>query len=266
MNDFMVDFSNTDFGLARQNPNRLNWRCELLLTRNQEHIKNKRVLDIASNDGRFSYASLKLGAIHVTGVEGRQQSVEKATENLRKKRFDPANFRFITGDIFDYLSQFESGQFDTILCLGFFYRTVKQPQLLSELRRLQPKTIILDTDVAKVPRILRNLKLLKGTKLYDNLIGLGSRLGINPLLSGNYFVYKYVDSSPEKILTTIDPLNVIAIPTHKVLRMLLKAYGYSFWQIDWKTGEIKNWVGLQDYQKNGRVSYILEPETLNPNT
>jgi hypothetical protein len=259
MNDFKVDFGNADFGFARQNPNRLNWRCELLLTRNQEHIKNKRVLDIASQDGRFSYASLKLGAIHVTGVEGRKQSVEKATENLRKSGFDPADFHFIIGDIFDYLSQFESGQFDTILCLGFFYHTVKQHQLFSELRRLQPESIILDTDVVKVPRILRVLKRLKGTKVYENLIGPGDRLGIDSLLRGNYFVYNLVNSSPEDILTTTDPLNVIAIPTNQVLQMLLKAYGYSFWQIDWKTAEINNWAGLQDYLRGGRASYILKP-------
>ena len=73
--DFYVDYKDTPFLetgkiKAEALPYRLNWRCEILLTRNQEAINGKRILDLASHDGVFSYACLKLGASHVTGVEG----------------------------------------------------------------------------------------------------------------------------------------------------------------------------------------------------
>ena len=52
-------------------PDWFNWRCEILLTRNQEAIKNKNILDLASHVGALTYGCLKLGAKHVTGVEGK---------------------------------------------------------------------------------------------------------------------------------------------------------------------------------------------------
>ena len=82
---FDVNFSNTVFTETSQvwaYPDRLNWRCELLLTRQKHVVEGKRILDLASHDGRFSYACLKLGAKHVTGVEGRPHLVEHAKNNL----------------------------------------------------------------------------------------------------------------------------------------------------------------------------------------
>ncbi len=119
MQDLIVNFQNTPFletSKTAAYSNRLNWRCELLLTRNQSVIKNKRILDLASHDGRFSWACLKLGAKHVTGVEARAYLVESSIKNLNSLGIDSANFEFICGDIFDCLANFEPEQFDTILC------------------------------------------------------------------------------------------------------------------------------------------------------
>jgi len=149
---FQVNYENTPFLQTSEtgpHPNRLNWRCEILLTRNQKAIKGKRILDLASHDGRFSWACLELGANHVTGVEGRQHLVESATDNLMGLGYKPEEFTFIQGDIFDYLPGVKPQEFDTILCLGFFYHTVRQIELLSEIKRIQPKFMVLDTYIAK---------------------------------------------------------------------------------------------------------------------
>ena len=147
----LIDFSNSVFletGVTGAIVNRLNWRCELLLTRNQERIRGKRVLDIACHDGRLSWACLQLGAEHVTGVEGNALLVERAEQNLSSYGIPPGRFRFIVSDIFDFLPQCDVREFDLILCCGFFYHTIRQVELIRELDRIRPTWVMLDTEVA----------------------------------------------------------------------------------------------------------------------
>ena len=50
---------------------RLNVRHQAIIEANRDILKDARVLDLASHDGRWSFAALKAGAAHVTGVEAR---------------------------------------------------------------------------------------------------------------------------------------------------------------------------------------------------
>ena len=103
--EFHINYENTLFLKTSKigaDPNRLNWRCEILLTRNQHAIKNKKILDLASHDGRFSYACLKLEAKHVTGVESNVHLVKHAKENLKTLGYKSQNFYFIQTDAFNY--------------------------------------------------------------------------------------------------------------------------------------------------------------------
>jgi hypothetical protein len=52
-------------------PERMNERYEALFESNRDIFDGARVLDLASHDGRYSFAALKAGAVHVTGVEVR---------------------------------------------------------------------------------------------------------------------------------------------------------------------------------------------------
>jgi|GEM_PF-1970591 len=149
---FSVDFGDTPFpqtGYVGGAPNRSNWRCEILLARNQEAIKGKRILDMASHDGRISYACLKLGAKHVTGVEALPELVEASTKNLLDLGCRPEQFTFITSDTFDYLAEAKPNEFDTVLCLGLFYHTVRQSEVLLQVKRIKAKYFILDTRIAR---------------------------------------------------------------------------------------------------------------------
>lgn len=149
---FCVDFRDTPFpktGYTGAFSNRSNWRCEILLTRNQEAIKGKRILDMASHDGRLSYACLKLGAKHVTGVEAIPELVEASTKNLLDLGCRPEQFTFITGDTFNYLAEIKPEEFDTVLCLGLFYHTVRQNDVLIQVKRIKAKYFILDTRIAR---------------------------------------------------------------------------------------------------------------------
>ena len=63
-------------------PERMNERYEALFASNRDIFDGARVVDLASHDGRYSFAALKTGAAHVTGVEVRQSLVDKAQETF----------------------------------------------------------------------------------------------------------------------------------------------------------------------------------------
>ena len=156
---FTVEFENTPFlrtshtgpqmSDTELDPYRISSRCEVLFVRNPEAIKGKIILDLASHDGRLSYACLKLGAKHVTGVEGREYLVNHANDNLTQMGYSPEQFHFTQGDVFDYLEKVKPGEFDTILCCGFFYHTIRHVEMVREYQRIKPEYLLLDTLVER---------------------------------------------------------------------------------------------------------------------
>ncbi|NWN51205.1 hypothetical protein HT121_28335 [Pseudomonas sp. MAFF 301514] len=75
-------------------PDRLNSRHSAIMERNREFIKGKRILDIASHDGRWSFAALQAGAAHVTGIEPRQELINNAMETFNEYGIEPSRFDF----------------------------------------------------------------------------------------------------------------------------------------------------------------------------
>jgi ubiquinone/menaquinone biosynthesis C-methylase UbiE len=264
--EFSVNFENSIYLKTAQTgaySNRLNWRSELLLARNLEAIQNKKVLDIACHDGRFSYACLKLGAKHITGVEGRQPLVDSAEKNLEALGFPKDKYNFICGDIFDKLTDFEEGDFDTILCLGFFYHTIRQIELLQQIRRLNPKYLILDTTVfveSNAMKTVRNFSkranwFFERFKINGVLRRLlGKTVNFSPLPPNNYLIFS--KESHERGSNTIESHNVLAIPTESLVEKLLHVYDFKVSPILWKSNGIQDWRDIEDYRNNRRVSYI----------
>src|SRR5262249_52560988 len=76
-------------------PERLNKRYRVLIDNNRDLIVGKRILDLASHDGRWSLAALDLQAAHVTGIEARAHLVENAQANCLAYGIDRGRFRFI---------------------------------------------------------------------------------------------------------------------------------------------------------------------------
>ena len=52
---------------------RMEYRHAALIAANRERIAGLRVLDLASHDGRWSFAALQAGATRVTGIEARPE-------------------------------------------------------------------------------------------------------------------------------------------------------------------------------------------------
>jgi predicted RNA methylase len=60
-----------------------------IIKAHQALIGGSRVLDLASHDGRWSFAALAAGAAHVVGIEARQELVANACANFAEYAVDP---------------------------------------------------------------------------------------------------------------------------------------------------------------------------------
>ena len=57
---------------------RLNARWRAIIGWNEAILAGRRVVDLGCHDGRWSFAALKAGAAHVTGIEARPHLIRKA--------------------------------------------------------------------------------------------------------------------------------------------------------------------------------------------
>jgi Methyltransferase domain len=127
---------------------RLNLRYDAIFAENRDVFAGARVLDIASHDGRWSLAALETGAAEVIGIEARPDLVEHARENLGQYVSDSTRYTFIAGDVLEVLGR-EKLQVDVVMCLGFLYHTLRYNELMSRIRELNPRDVIVDTQVTR---------------------------------------------------------------------------------------------------------------------
>ena len=207
---------------------RMNERYEALFASNRDSFEGARVLDLASHDGRFSFAALKTGAAHVTGVEVRQSLIDKAQETFAFYGQDPETYRFVCGDVFEVLAQ-EEFQVDVVLCLGYLYHTYRHTELMYRIHNLSPKHLIVDTMVAR------------GTKPTLRLIAEGNVEDIRSAAQDAY--------STGRVL--------VLWPTVAALQRLLSAYGFEIESMyDWKSRLAGRppMPGLKGYANGTRVT------------
>ena len=234
MSNFIFDYAKLPYGknAKKLDHNRINWRCETLLTKNRNLIEGKVVLDLACNTGKLSYPCLVLGAKKVIGVEARQELIDEGKEYLTDRNLKN-RMNFVKADVFDYLASAEIKSFDTILCLGFLYHTVRQVEFFRQVKRLSPNNIIIDTSVA------------------TNYIwyGLKSFFKKPPMLLT-------ICEDSNKNRNTTDEDGVAFWPTCSFLETMFNTIDYDYKKLSYKKNGVTNWLGLEDYKKGLRVSYI----------
>jgi hypothetical protein len=125
---------------------RLNLRYEAIVGQNADIFPGARVLDIASHDGRWSFAALQAGAAEVTGIEARDDLARAAGETFAHYGVDEGRYRFVVGDVLDVLAR-EAFQADVVLCLGFLYHTLRYGELMHRIRAVNPRFLVVDTIV-----------------------------------------------------------------------------------------------------------------------
>jgi SAM-dependent methyltransferase len=229
--DSYARFYSTRIGVK---PYRLNQRYRALIESNSAIIDDKSVLDIASRDGRWSFAAYKAGARHVIGIEAREHPVKLAQENLREYGVPAGAVHFLLGDVFVELDRIEPSTIETVFCIGFLHHTAHHMLLLNKIARLKPKYVILDTKVSWDPRSVIEIRR---ESVEDESSGAVSEAGIP----------RYT---------------VIGVPSRQVLELMLSAAGFeSFSYYDWRGSGIKDWTYLDDYYRGKCISLVA---TLRP--
>jgi hypothetical protein len=221
-------------------PGRLNLRYDAIFEQNREIFAGARVLDIASHDGRWSFAALQAGAAHVTGVEPRAELVASARSTLSEYVDDTTRYCFIQGDIFEVLKS-EQFQVDIVMCLGFLYHTLRYNELFAGIRRLNPKYVVIDTTIFHQSQ-QRAVKL-------DLDAAVVPRDAVRDEYSHGQFV-------------------LVGSPTLPGLEMMLNAY-------DFKVERLSDWAGLirdnpeaegirKDYGTGRRITLLASSSTVTP--
>ena len=143
-------------------PRRLNLRHRAIIESNRDILQGARVLDLASHDGRWSFAALKAGAAHAIGVEAREQLVDKAGKTFAEYGMPTDRYEFIRGDLFRVLET-KSFEVDVVLCLGFVYHTLRYGELFRGIRATRARHCILDSRVVLGHEPLVHLKVNRTT-------------------------------------------------------------------------------------------------------
>jgi hypothetical protein len=218
---------------------RLNLRYDAIFAENREIFADARVLDIASHDGRWSLAALETGAKSVVGIEAKPELVANAEANLASYVDDDTRYSFYTGDVLEVLAH-EPIDVDVVMCLGYLYHTLRYNELMRRIRDLNPRKVIIDTQVhprAKGPfvRLTLDETGLQRDAVADE--------------------YSYGD------------LVLTGLPSVPAIRMLARGYGYRVESFsDWGSllRDNPRARNVGDYADVSRVTLVLSPEEDSP--
>jgi SAM-dependent methyltransferase len=233
-NGFVLD---GDIGYNERRRNRLEWRYRAFIQPIAGRLGGKKVLDLASHDGRWTFACLLNGAAHVTAVEIRQELLDKARRSITLPQMRD-RVRFVAADVFDALPRlFDDGdRFDTILCLGLFYHVMDHHRLMKLMTAFKPELIVMDTSLIDSD---------------DAYVLLKTERGATPRSAA-------LDFHRQKEVAT-------GIVSRGGMRMLANSFGYRIFWVDWESVGVDTRYGLGEYLRNGpsnrrRYSFYLEPD------
>lgn len=217
-------------------PNRLNSRHQAMIQANADCICEHSILDLASHDGRWSFAALKAGARHVLGIEARPHLVGKAIETFCAYNIAPDTFSFVRDDIYNQLPKIQANSIDTVFCFGFFYHTMHHHLLLSLIAALQPKHLILDSCILASA---------------DAVIEVRAESTDDPAA---------VFPSSTDLLKT----SLVGYPSRRALELLLENFGFRFSYFDWVSMPVDDWSSIEDYRDGLRVTLRADLRSVPP--
>lgn len=212
-------------------PDRLNQRHRALIQSNADVIAGRRVLDLASHDGRWSFAAHKAGAAHVLGIEAREHLVDFARDNMREYGVPGGKVAFKRPDVMNELDVLESGSFDTVFCFGFLYHTVDHMPVLRKMARLKPKHLIIDTLISLSEDNIVEIKEERVEEESNGAVG-------EPGTPGGVIVGR---------------------PSKSALELMLRAAGFRLLRYyNWHNAGIQRWDDLEVYYLGRRISVVAE--------
>lgn len=173
---------------------RLNARYLALIHANRELIAGARVLDLASHDGRFTFAALQNGAAHVVGIEHEPHLVRSANENLEHHEVPRDRYEFVLGDMFDRIP--EVAHCDIVFCFGILYHITDHLRLLQTIAEHAPQTLIIDSNLSHIERAAIELRApFAGSPppVGAQLEGWPSKAGLDAMLASFGWTFDYFD-------------------------------------------------------------------------
>jgi hypothetical protein len=198
---------------------RLNARYTALIHANRARLRDARVLDLASHDGRFSFAALHAGARRVVGIEVDPRLVEAAHGNFVAYGVDPDRYEFVQRDMFEHFAELD--EFDVVLCFGILYHITDHMQLFSNIAGVEPRWLIIDTHVS----------------FHDGaVVEIRSRRGESPPPPGS---------------------DIEGYPSRGALDAMLSSFGWETQYFDWRASGLLDAGDLDDYSTGRRVSAIV---------
>lgn len=210
--------------------NRLNTRYEAMIASNKGLVNQRSILDLASHDGRWSFAAIKNGAKYVLGIEARRELFQSSMENMKKYHMPDNTYSFVCGDIFEEIKKIKQNAFDIVFCFGYFYHTMNHAILLSEIKRIHPMYLFLDTAVCSHKE---------------------------PVIE----IHKEDPQDPRNAASGQHDSNnhvLVGTPSKKALELLLSDAGFSFEYYDWHNSTIEDWKDIEDYHDNLRVTLVAK--------
>jgi len=147
--DFLRDnprYSGTPGGVKR-----LNKRYRFLVRPYVDELAGASVLDLASHDGRWSYALSSAGAREVVGVEFRQELIDQFASYPAGEAKDRVGF--VQGDVYEVLPRLaaEGRRFDVVAVYGLLYHVMDHYGLLKQIARFEPRLVIIDSEFYMTP-------------------------------------------------------------------------------------------------------------------
>jgi len=132
-------------------------------------LKGKKILDIGCNSGFFALKMIEAGCDYIVGIDGRQSHIDKANFVFEQKEIDKSKYDFKYGNVFDVDFK-EYGEFDIVICLGFFHHINKPIELLEKISEVNSNLLLLETRLTKVPWNFIHIQEDIDTKHFANSI------------------------------------------------------------------------------------------------
>jgi transposase-like protein len=198
---------------------RLNARYLALIHSNRELLEGASVLDLASHDGRFSFAALQNGAARVVGIDYSAELVQKSIANMEYYDVPVDRYEFLAGDIFELIDRIE--YCDVVFCFGILYHINHHMLLLMKIAELDPRALIVDTAISQleVPAI----------ELHGPADG-------RPLLGQPFEGW----------------------PSRAALDAMFSSFGWTYRYFEWEQSGLTDPSQMLDYRKGKRVSVVVD--------
>lgn len=205
----------------------LNARVDTLLARNRDALAGKRVLDIASHIGTFSYAALEMGAAFVHGVDSEADTIRRAHDLFARHNVPADRYRFETRDVFELLETCGEDAYDTVFCFGMLYYTAEPYRLLKLMKRAARDCILLDTFTAAYAALQGKDALAIHPHVTDAMLELP--ITLTTMTQSEKKDY----TLPESFAHKDKNLSLTTFPSKALLEIWFQSLNLGFRELDW---------------------------------